>query len=175
MAMPGRPRLELTTPFDLRQLLESGDFDVKIGAARLADLDADARFALQTCTNCGRCDSVCPAVAMGTALSPRRLVQTLRGGLLAGEADRDLLTGGDVTADALWACTTCAACVEACPVLIRPVDYIVPFRRELVARQQVDRRQAALLANLSNSNNPYGLPAARRDELAATLHEPERK
>ena len=175
MAMPGRPRLELTTPFDLRQLLESGDFDVKIGATSLADLDPDARFALQACTNCGRCDGVCPAVATGTALSPRRLVQTLRARLLNGEAARDLLTGGDVTANALWACTTCAACVEACPVLIRPVDYIVPFRRELVARQQVDRRQAALLANLGNSGNPYGLPPGRRDQLATALHERERK
>ena len=69
----------------------------------------------------------------------------------------------------MWACTTCAACVEACPVFIRPVDYIVPFRRELVARQLLDKRQAEFLANLGRSNNAYGLPADQRNQLAADL------
>ncbi len=169
MAQPGRPRRELPAPFDLRELERTGNFDVKVGAASVADLDAGARFALQACTNCGRCDEACPAVAMGTALSPRRLVQTLRAKAMSDDPGEDLLAGGSVTSDALWACTTCAACVEACPVFIRPVDYIVPFRRELVARQRIDKRQSEFLANLGRSMNPYGLPAGRRGELAAEL------
>ena len=169
MAQPGRPRRELSTPFDLREVLKSGNFDVKVGAARLADLEPELRFALQACTNCGRCDDVCPAKAMGTALSPRRLVQTLRAKALDGDATEDLLAVGAVAPAELWACTTCAACVEACPVFIRPVDYIIPFRRELVSRQLLEKRQAEFLANLGRSNNPYGLPAEPRNQLAAEL------
>lgn len=169
MAQAGRPRKELPAPFDLREIEKTGNFDVKVGASGVRDLDQEMRFALQACTNCGRCDDVCPAVATGTALSPRRLVQTLRAEALRHDPAADLLAAGTVTADVLWACTTCAACVEACPVFIRPVDYIVPFRRELVARQQVDRRQGEFLANLGRSMNPYGLSAERRNDLATEL------
>jgi heterodisulfide reductase subunit C len=169
LAQAGRPRLALSAPFDLRELLESGSFDVKVGAAKLTELAPEERLALAACTNCGRCDDACPAFTTGTALSPRRLVQTLRSVQLAGETDADLLGDGRVTPPELWACTTCAACVEACPVLIRPVDYIVPFRRELVSRQNLEKRQTELLANLGRSFNPYGLPASRRSELAGEL------
>ncbi len=169
MLQPGRPQLEPSTPFDLKELLESGDFDVKVGATKLADLAPEQRLALAACTNCGRCEDVCPAFAAATELSPRRLVQSLRAAELAGDVDTDLLADGRVTPGELWACTTCAACVEACPVLIRPVDYILPFRRELVSSQRLEKRQAELLANLGRSLNPYGLPAARRAELAAEL------
>jgi heterodisulfide reductase subunit C len=168
-AQPGRPQLEPGTPFDLRELLESGNFDVKVGVAKLAELRREQLLALAACTNCGRCDDACPAFAAGTELSPRRLVQTLRAAELQGDRESDLLADGRVTAGALWACTTCAACVEACPVLIRPVDYILPFRRELVSRQQLDKRQTELLANLGRSLNPYGLPASRRRDLAAEV------
>ena len=173
MVHPGLPKLALDAPFDLREVEASGNFDVKAGASTLADLNAAQRFALLACTNCGRCDSVCPAVASGTALSPRQLVQGLRGVQMAGNSRTDLLDSGEVSAPALWACTTCGACVQACPVLIRPVDYIVPFRRELVTRQQIDKRQIEFLGNLGRSLNPYGLPPANRSRLAAELKAPD--
>lgn len=169
MVHSGRPQKALSTPFDLREVLESGVFDVKVGVSSLDDLDAESRFALEACTNCGRCDEVCPAMAMETALSPRRLVQTLRSQLLGGFNSKDLLSENVVTSEEVWACTTCAACVEACPVFIRPVDYIVPFRRELVARQLLDKSQGDLISNLSLSSNAYGLPGERRDALAVEL------
>ncbi len=169
MVHPGRPKLALDAPFDLREIEVSGNFDVKAGASTLADLTEAQRFALLACTNCGRCDNVCPAFASGTALSPRQLVQGLRGMQMAGDSRTDLLDSGDVSASALWACTTCGACVQACPVLIRPVDYIVPFRRELVTRQQIDKRQIEFLGNLGRTFNPYGLPPANRSRLAAEL------
>ena len=172
MVHPGRPKLALDAPFDLREIEASGNFDVKAGASTLADLSLAQRFALMACTNCGRCDDVCPAFASGTALSPRRLVQGLRGVQMAGDAATDLLASGGVSAPALWACTTCGACVQACPVLIRPVDYIVPFRRELVTRQQIDKRQIEFLGNLGRSFNPYGLPPANRARLPAELATP---
>lgn len=165
----GRPRLALDTPFDLRELQETGDFDVKPGVATVQELDAGSRLALGACTNCGRCDEVCPAFAAGTDLSPRRLVQSLRWRVLEDDLDNDVLENGIIGENELWACTTCAACVEACPVLIRPVDYIVPFRRELVARQKLQKRQADFLGNLGLSMNPYGLPAAQRAQLPDEL------
>jgi Fe-S oxidoreductase len=88
---------------------------------------------------------------------------------MAGDSRTDLLDSGNVSAPALWACTTCGACAQACPVFIRPVDYIIPFRRELVTRQQIDKRQIEFLGNLARSSNPYGLPPANRSRLAAEL------
>jgi heterodisulfide reductase subunit C len=169
MVHPGRPKLELDTPFDLRQLEASGNFDVKVGAATLADLSRAQRFALMACTNCSRCDDVCPARASGAALSPRRLVQSLRAKQLVNDTATDLLDSGTVSAEALWACTTCGACVAACPVFVRPVDYVVPLRRELVTRQRTDKRQTELVGNLGRSFNPYGLASANRSRLAAEL------
>ncbi len=169
MTKSGLPRRELDAPFDLREVIASGNFDLQPGVSTVAGFDAGRRLALLACTNCGRCDDVCPAVAMETALSPRRLVQSLRRQLLDGKAEEDLFDAAVVPPEALWACTTCAACVLACPVLIRPVDYIVPMRREQVSRQRLDARQGALLANLGRSANPFGLPPDRRDDLAEAL------
>ncbi|MDP2196406.1 MAG: (Fe-S)-binding protein [Rhodocyclaceae bacterium] len=169
MLHSGRPQLGLDTPFDLRQIAADGNFDVKAGVATLADFSQVQRFVLMACTDCGRCDDACPGVASGTVLSPRRLVQGLRARQLANAAATDLLASGTVSAEAVWACTTCGACVTACPVFIQPVDYIVPMRRELLTRQQADKRQIELLGNLGRNFNPYGLPAANRAQLAAEL------
>ena len=97
MVHPGRPQLALDAPFDLREVEASGNFDVKAGASTLADLSQAQRFALMACTNCGRCDSVCPAFASGTALSPRQLVQGLRSMQMAGDSRTDLLNSGNVS------------------------------------------------------------------------------
>jgi len=168
LVSPGRPRPDLPAPFDLRELMESGDFDVKVGASTLVDLGASPRLSLIACTNCGRCDEVCPATITGAALSPRRLVQNLREAAVAGRTTVDLLAGTVDPAE-IWACTTCAACVEACPVSIRPAELSIPFRRELVARQQIDAQQAEMLANLGRSSNPYGAAIGDRGALAGEL------
>ncbi|HET9985715.1 MAG TPA: (Fe-S)-binding protein [Longimicrobiales bacterium] len=171
VATSGRPKPALEAPFDLRELMASGEFDVQAGVSRVSDLEAHLRLALLACTNCGRCDEACSAVQMGTALSPRRLVQSLRRDLLADEPADDLLAGPLSEAE-LWACTTCAACVEACPVLVRPADLIVPFRRELVARNRLDGRQSEMLGNLGRGLNPYGLSAAERASVTRALQLP---
>ena len=94
MVHPGHPKLALTHPSIFGTIEASGNFDVKAGASTLADLNEAQRFALMACTNCGRCDSVCPAFASGTALSPRQLVQGLRGMQMAGDSRTDLLDFG---------------------------------------------------------------------------------
>ncbi|MDA8364202.1 MAG: (Fe-S)-binding protein [Gammaproteobacteria bacterium] len=169
MMTQDKPHLEPRVPFDLRSVLASGDFDLKVGLSSIGDLQGAERCALLACTSCGRCEAVCPAVAIGTALSPRKLVQTLREQILVKTPLKDLLATSVVSAAEVWACTTCAACVMVCPVLIHPVDYIIPFRRELVSRQLLEKRHLELLDALHRCANPYGLPTASRNRLAADL------
>lgn len=166
-----RPRADLPAPFDLRELIKTGDFDVRPGSACLADLDAGRLLSLLACTDCGRCDDACPAHQSGADLSPRRMVGALRQQLDGRNTAADLL-GGVLSDRELWACTTCASCVEACPALVAPMDLVISFRRELVARQNLDRRQTEMLSALNRSFNPYGLPQTDRAALPRALELP---
>lgn len=169
-----RPKGGLSTPFNLMRLMEAGNFDIKVGAGTIDDFDWKAKLALEACTNCGRCQEQCPAHATGTALSPRRLVQSLKQELDTAGARgraRDLLDGV-ASEDETWACTMCGACAQACPVLIHPPDYVIELRRALVARNRIDRKKTDLLANLSASFNPFGFPHADREPFVRQLGVP---
>ncbi len=171
LAAPARPLGQLSTPFDLREVIESGNFDVKVGAGKVDDLCAADRLALVACTECGRCQQACPAHATGTALSPKGLLQDLKGmwnGSNGNARAQDVFDGA-VSEQAVWACTMCGACARQCPVLIRPLDHIIQLRRELVARNRVVPKGAAMLGNLARTQNPYGLPHADRERLAGDL------
>jgi Fe-S oxidoreductase/nitrate reductase gamma subunit len=118
------------------------------GAKDLPDLTWQQLLSFDACTNCGRCQSQCPAYAAGTPLSPRKLIQDLRGyaeergpqlflardGETAPEPTLSMVhdAAGD---EALWACTSCGSCVEACPVSINHIDAIVDMRRFLVLEE----------------------------------------
>ena len=131
----------------------------KVGVARLAELARAERLALAACTNCGRCDDVCPAFAAGTDLSPRRLVQTLRTAELGGDLETDLLADGRISAGELWACTTCGACVEACPFGARrigniknpndPVTKIIMTQRVGVLKEEYGTKPQVFYIGLS--------------------------
>lgn len=99
---------------------------------------ADLRLAQAACTDCGRCEEACDP-----GISHR------------------LLHGTHTEAD-VWACTTCAACVTACPILNRPVDAVLPLRRRAASEQRLPERGAQVLGNLARSGNPYGLNARER-------------
>jgi len=166
-----RPKGELSTPFDLRQLLASGNFDVKVGAAAITDFSWQQRLSFDSCTQCGRCTNACPATAAGTLLSPMHLILKLRNAML----QQSRLDGGTpilpeiVNPEELWACTTCRACVNECPVLIDHVDAIVDMRRHLVGEGKLERAKRDLLSNLNNVSNPYGLPQSDRMKWAEGL------
>jgi Fe-S oxidoreductase len=164
----GRARADLPAPFDLRELIAQGRFDVAAGASSLADFGPAERLALHACADCGRCDAICPAQLAGSALSPRRLVAALKTEARAGRFGADLLAGV-VSAAELRACTTCAACIEACPCFVRPMDYVIGLRRTLVERGQLNARGSTLLADLQRCGNPYGLAAAERAATAREL------
>src|SRR6202042_1787320 len=149
---------------------------------------------LGSCTECGRCQSQCPAWATGKPLSPKQLILDLRDHafakapyLLADEEDRaglpasvlaaaarPLVGGADVNGvidpEALWACTNCGACVEECPVDIEHIDHINGMRRHQVLIESAFPTEASgMLKNLENKGDPWGMGANRRLAWAEEL------
>ena len=148
----------------------------------LLDLDA--------CTKCGRCHDACPARASGAPLSPRDLILDLRDhadeqlafkgwlsqrNLSSGEKQNGALpaarpvAGGVIKAETLWACTTCRACVEACPVGIEHVPIIVEMRRSLLDEGEMDPGLQEALTNLGKYGNSFGVSDRLRAKWARSL------
>jgi Fe-S oxidoreductase len=117
-----------------------------------------------TCTECGRCQAACPAYAAGLPLSPKILVANLRDEVIgaAGDASERPLAGGVIQQTTLWACTTCRACMEVCPVHIEHVPKVVRLRRRLVEQGDVEPMLQEALSNLQQSGNSMGKPARAR-------------
>jgi Fe-S oxidoreductase len=152
-----------------------------IYAARLQDLTWKQLLDGDACTECGRCQDACPAFASGTPLSPKRLILAIRDALRqasgirrGGDQDELLLAGGIIGDEALWSCTTCAACIRECPVMIAHVDAIVDMRRYLVVEGRIDAQLQEALANLGRYGNSFGQPERMRARWAQTL-EPKLK
>ena len=152
------------------------------GAATLRDLSWKQHLDGYTCTECGRCSDQCPALATGKPLDPQKIVLDLRD-LLLREGDlllRDPKATGTPPAhqseqkpEELWACTTCMACVEACPVTIEHVDKIVDMRRFLTMMESAAPPEAQrALTNIERAGNPWGEPRESRGEWAEGLSIP---
>lgn len=124
------------------------------------------RLDLYTCTECGRCQDLCPAFAAGKPLSPKSLAIDLRDHLYAhgnGKEDDKKLIGDVINPETLWACTTCRACEEACPVFIEYIDKIVDMRRHLVLMEgQMPAEAQTAVKNMETQSNPWGLSAHDR-------------
>lgn len=159
---------ELSTPFYLKQMMETGNFDVKIGAIEIDDFTWRQKLGFDACTLCMRCTDACPATAAGTKLSPMHLILKLKNLELSSDGEPHL-HGDVVDAEELWACTTCRACVQECPVLIQHVEAIFDMRRHLMAEGRVDRKKRDLITFLSTVGNPYGLPSMDRAKWAEGL------
>jgi len=132
------------------------------------------------CTECGRCQDVCPAHGAGLALSPKKTILAMRDSLAAaGKAIRANGGGvghpapafvGDVVEDkAAWACTTCRACATECPVLIEHVDTIVDMRRYLLTQQRADNQLTTALSHLRRYGNSFGKSDKQRAKWTASL------
>jgi Fe-S oxidoreductase len=144
------------------------DDQLRFGTATVADLTWKQVLDDFSCTECGRCQDVCPANATGKILSPKLLIMGERDQVFARSTDP--VAGNGVPEEMIWDCVTCGACVEACPVLIEHVDHIVDLRRQLV---MVDARFPAeaepMLRDVERSANPWGKPQTERAAWAESL------
>ncbi len=157
----------LETPFILSKL----DLEASlppVGISSISDLKPRQILQLDACTDCGRCDEVCPALIAGTPLSPRIIVQKLRRAWWKRRGE-DLFDSNTFTLDEVYACTTCGACEYACPVLISPMELIVELRRALALRGSVTRKGVETLSNLARARNPFGLGQGERVKLLEEL------
>jgi len=162
---------KLATPFNLQSMVESGSTEVPPNIRGAQDFAPLQKLALDACTNCGRCQEVCPAHASGRDLSPRLVIRDLAK-QNATHPSGDALALGTVRESELWACTMCNACVSVCPVFIDQVDYITEFRRTLVAESKLDGRKKIFLENVGRSGNPFGLPQHDRMDWLLKLGVP---
>jgi Fe-S oxidoreductase len=138
------------------------------GIARIDQFDWKQKLDLLSCTECGRCQAVCPAYAAGLPLNPKMLITDLRDAMVAG-ARAPRLLGGVIKEETLWACTTCRACVEVCPVEIEHLSKIIDMRRQLVDQGAVSPGLHGAFSGLSRSGNSMGKPARARARWAKDL------
>ena len=143
------------------------DVPAKFGASDVQDLNWVQLLNAYTCTECGRCTSSCPANQTGKKLSPRKIMMDTRDRLEeVGKnidankgifiPDNKTLLNDYITTEELWACTSCNACVEECPVNISPLSIILDMRRYLVMEQSAAPMSLnAMMTNIENNGAPW--------------------
>jgi Fe-S oxidoreductase len=166
-----RGRLE---PIDF----EKPEAEVRFGSANVLDMTWKQMLDTMSCTECGRCQDVCPAYATGKALSPKLLIMAMRDQLMA-EGPQALGADGHnpppivpnaVTDDIVWDCVTCGACVRECPVGIEHIDHVIDLRRNLVmVESRFPEEAGTMLRDVDRSSNPWGKPQADRTHWAEGL------
>jgi Fe-S oxidoreductase len=159
----------------------------KFGVSDVEDLTWKQLLDGYTCTECGRCDSVCPANLTGKRLSPRKIMVDTRRrtmekapmlvqGMQSSENPElfaHTLVDQFITEDELWACTTCMACVYECPVMIEHVDEIVDMRRGLVLNEsRFPAELRATFDNLERNFTPWGFSHSSRADWAEGMEIP---
>jgi heterodisulfide reductase subunit C len=154
-------------PFAAAPAPAEGEVPSKFGASDVQDLNWVQLLNAYTCTECGRCTSSCPASQTGKKLSPRKIMMDTRDRL--EEVGRNIdknkglfipdektLLNDYITAEELWACTSCNACVEECPVNISPLSIIMDMRRYLVMEQSAAPMPLnAMMTNIENNGAPW--------------------
>jgi Fe-S oxidoreductase/nitrate reductase gamma subunit len=151
------------------------DFDADeplLGAEKLADLPLKSLVDAAACVWCGRCHEVCPATQTGKPLSPKIIMQTCAEYQEQGRRD-DVSIVDALGMDELFACTTCAACVEECPVTNSPAEAILHFRRQYVmGRSEMPEVMATANRNLESRSHPFVGTSANRDDWRRGLDVP---
>ena len=148
-----------------------------IGLKEIHQMGWKQMLDLYACTECGRCQAVCPAFAAGQPLSPKLLIMDLRDHLLEQEGIGShrkgvggvQLLGDAVRDDTLWACTTCRACMQVCPLHIEHVPKIVDMRRQLVEQGRMEPRLQDTLASLAQYGNSFNQSERLRSKWTKDL------
>jgi Fe-S oxidoreductase len=142
--------------------------ELRFGVGTASDLTFKEMLDGFSCTECGRCQDVCPAFGTGKVLSPKLVVMGVRDATFAqGE---DPIVGTHIPEEMIWDCVTCGACVQACPVSIEHVDTIVDLRRHLVMVDSSFPAEAEpMLRDVERASNPWGKAQAERADWASEL------
>lgn len=162
-------------PIDFEAEPPEGEEPV-FGAAKLADLSRKNLLDLSACLWCGRCHEACPAAQTGKALSPKKVMTTCADWLAQGRANDAGLVDA-IGLEAAFNCTSCAACVEQCPVSNSPAEIVLEFRRHFVMdRSEMPDTMAAANANMEKRGHPFVGTSANSDDwrngLDVPLYEP---
>lgn len=160
-----------------RGRLRAMEFDESaesFGAKSVKDLSWKQLLDGITCVECGRCTSQCPATNTGKPLDPRLIMKHIKTGLAEyhskPEAERRQLPGGIVTADELWSCTTCGACMEACPLYIEHIPTIVDMRRYLTLTEGAFPEELNnTFKSLETNGSPWPMDPSTRADWAKGL------
>ena len=163
--------------------IENMSEDDVLGVGKITDLTWKQLLDTFTCTECGRCQSQCPAWNTGKPLSPKLLIMDERDALfehgpalLAAKREGDEAFAAAIEAlpamnpdivedEVIWDCTTCGACVQACPVNIEHIDHIIDQRRNLVmSESRFPKEMQSALQSMETTGNPWGQPPAARIE-----------
>jgi Fe-S oxidoreductase len=161
----------------------------RYGAADIEDLTWKQLLDGYTCTECGRCTSACPAHATGKLLDPRKIITDVRArtfekapllvaGPDGGNGTQEVLLGHQlldnfITGQELWACTTCMACMQECPVMIEHLDTIVDLRKALVLNEsRFPDELKVTFSNLERNATPWGFSHSSRADWAKGLDIP---
>jgi Fe-S oxidoreductase len=167
-----RPQGRLA-PVDVEAAFEN---NLPLGFGTIADLTRKDLLDLASCTECGRCEMSCPAHLSGKPLSPRQIVIKLRDQadretpFLGRAEERRRIMDGTIRPEELWACTTCMACVEACPVYIDPLGKILELRRnEVMIQDRYPETFADVFTGTQKRGNPWNQHPSSRLEWAKDL------
>lgn len=172
---------KLTPKGTLKTIDLSDESLTKFGASDVEDFTWKQLLDSYTCTECGRCVAVCPANITGKPLSPRKIFEDLRRRIYEkGAAQtsqeqgiKNKLVDDYITEDELWACTTCMACMEECPVMIEHVDSIIEMRRYLVLNEsRFPKELQVTFQNLERNYTPWAFSSASRAGWAEGLDVP---
>jgi Fe-S oxidoreductase/nitrate reductase gamma subunit len=172
-----KPELGRMTPVTMEEVEKTE----RIGVSAIEHFDQQQLLSLDACMECGRCEEACPAFATEKPLSPKKVVQDLKGLMTLnltpvrtphpdplpskgrGEFQAKRALHNDaISIETLWSCTTCNACARVCPVRIDPVTLLTDMRRNRVGEGALSGTAATALRRMQSSGNPWGLPAAER-------------
>ncbi|MDI6802226.1 MAG: (Fe-S)-binding protein [Bacteroidota bacterium] len=185
---------KLTPKGALKTINLSDETLTKFGASDVEDFTWKQLLDSYTCTECGRCVAVCPANLTGKPLSPRKIFEDMRHRLIEKgpiwaknnrtekitelqsnltSSPKNQLVDDYISEDELWACTTCMACMEECPVMIEHVDSIIEMRRYLVLNEsRFPKELQVTFQNLERNYTPWAFSSASRADWAEGLDVP---
>ena len=150
--------------------------DDVFGIGKSADISWKGLLDMASCTECGRCQSQCPAWHTEKPLSPKLLIMAMRDHALQKVPSEEKIPGNIISNDVLWSCTTCGACVNECPVDIEHIDHIVNMRRfQVLVESEFPSELGNTFKNLEKAGNPWGANRADRDAWINEVNFPVRK